>query len=79
MVNHLRLIEQTVIDPDMVTYDLNQEDRESFYLSGFKHLLMKVCVEFTHDPGVPPDGTIVTAYLSRRVKSGERIKWQTTR
>lgn len=74
-------IEQTLVDPDILTIDRDYADREVYYRWGVlpppdHDGYLKVCVGFRTlaDGGVI--GRIITAYAIPHVKPGERIKWR---
>lgn len=70
-------VRQAVEKPTCVTFDADIPNRECFYRDiGRERLQLKVVV---HYRPVPPqgtwDGTVVTAYFTRKVKPKEVSRW----
>ena len=76
------LIEETLVDPDVVTYDRHHSNGENYYrVVSFpppeNESYLKVCVRFeqNHTSGERV-GIVVTAYPAFRIKRSEKVKWQ---
>lgn len=77
---NLSSIEQTISQPDVVNRDPSREDREVFYLRGvmrepYRHLYLKVVVEFVPSEDGAIIGTIITAFPARKIKVSEVQRW----
>ena len=69
------LARQTIEDPDAVLSDARHQDRECYYRAGmlpdhFQKFYLKVVVRFEGQ-----SGQVVTAFVTDRYKSEERVKW----
>ena len=80
MRNNLAMVEEALTDPHVVNYDSDFEHRESYYLlavagsSGTRHV--KVCVEYREsEEEAGYIGHVITAYVTRSLKSNEVLKW----
>jgi hypothetical protein len=71
MAGYESRVQAAVATPDVVTWDAEYDDRENFYRRAPGRLYLKVCVTYDADG----NGTVITAYLTRRVKRGEQRRW----
>lgn len=76
LAEHLDAVRETLANPDIITFDNIRSDTECFYRYGAVSVAprrpFKVVIRFIG----PDDGTVLTAYIIRRIQKGETIKWQ---
>jgi hypothetical protein len=65
-------IKATIVSPlyGMIYSDVDYSDRRIYYSRRGKYQYLKVVVEFDQDRG-----TVITAFITDRLKSGEKLIW----
>lgn len=80
MVGNEESVRLTLIDPDLVAFDRDHEDREVFYRRAAlpppdSRSYLKVCVAFRRTRSGDVLGRVVTAYATDVLKPGEKPRW----